>query len=206
MKRMTLIVAAVVAILPLSLATAQQQPPANTNTSVGMKTNIGIIDLAQVFKSHPTFNQQLKQLQQDAEMFKSTVQQQRQMLQTRRENLAKMDPNSAKFKNEESNLAQIAARLEVDGRNKVKEFAQREANLHYNTYQQIQGLIGRYCKQNGIRIVMTFDGSPVDPNNPDSIMRKVNASVVYHVPQKDITRPIIQYVAQVVGASTPNRK
>ena len=85
MTRLTLIVAIVATILPFSVAVAQQ------------KTNVGIIDLAQVFKSHPTFNRQLEKLQQDAEVFKQTVQQQRQQLQNRRENLAKMKPNSAQF-------------------------------------------------------------------------------------------------------------
>ena len=196
MNRMTLIVAVVVAIVPVSFNAAQQ------------KTNVGLVDLALVFKSHPTFNRELEKLQQDAELFKQKVQQQRQQLQTRRENLAKLPPNSAQFKKEESDLAQIAAGLEVQGRNTIKEFAQREANLHYTTYMQIQGLIGKYCQQQGIRVVMTFDSSPVDPKNPDSIMRKVNGSVVYHSPQKDITKPIVQYVAQVVGArnNTMNRK
>ena len=177
-----------------------------SSVNAQQQTNVSIIDLAQVFRSHPTFNAQLTKLQQDAENFKAEINRQREDLTRRQEAMMKLDPNSDAFRNEESNLAQIAARLEVDARNRIKVFAQREAELHYKTYMEVRGLIGNYCQQRGIAIVLTFNQIEVDTQNPDSIMRYVNGDVVYHQPHKDITKPIIQYLAQVASAGQPTQK
>ena len=172
------------------------------------KTNVCIIDIAKVFESHPTFRQNLKKLQQEAEAFKAEIEQKRQQLNARKETILKMTPGSEQFKTEEANLAQVAARFEVDARNRIKEFGQREADLHYVTYQEIKGLIGQYSKSRGIAIVITHQNFEVDQANADSIMRWVNRQIVFHSAHKDITQPIIQYLAQArsAGNNVQNRK
>lgn len=179
----------------------------SANCLAQQKTKICIVDLAKVFKNHPTFNQQLQQLQTDAEAFKRLVNQQKQQLITRREKMMNLDVKSAEFKSEESILAQIAAKLEVDANNGIKDLTQREADLHFATYQQVQRLIGAFCQQRGISIVMTYSNEEVDPNDPNSIMARVNSNVVYSRPDIDITMAIIQGLASnrtAIGPGTPN--
>jgi Skp family chaperone for outer membrane proteins len=173
-----------------------------TSTSAQQKTNVCIIDLAEVFKNHAAFNAELTKLQTEAEAFKATIENQRQQLTARREAMLGMPPGSDQYVKEESALAQITAGLQVNAKNQISEFAKREAQLHFNTYQQIQQLIANYCKQRRISIVLVFSGAKVDPGDPDSIMRKVNGDIVYNAPEKDITQSIIQYLTQV--SANPN--
>ena len=94
MKSLSFVIAIGLVAFAATLANAQQ------------KTNVCIIDLAQVFRSHPTFNQQLTQLQKEAEAFKSKMNEQRTALIARNDRLMAMEnKESAEFKQEESSLA-----------------------------------------------------------------------------------------------------
>ena len=78
MKSLSFVIAIGLVAFAATLANAQQ------------KTNVCIIDLAQVFRSHPTFNQQLTQLQKEAEAFKSKMNEQRTALIARNDRLMAM--------------------------------------------------------------------------------------------------------------------
>ena len=50
--------------------------------------------------------------------------------------------------------------------------------------------------EQGIQLVLRYNSEQMDPKNPDSIMQRVNGSVVYHDESRDITLAIIQRIAQ----------
>jgi len=180
---------------------------APSNISAQQQTTVCIVDMAKVFKNHPTFNQNLAKLQQDAELLKQTVNGKKGQLIARREQLNTLDANSQQFRNEESALAQAAAKLEVDAKNQIQQLSKREADLHFQTYEQVRQIIGNYCQQRGIQIVMTYSNEEVDLADPNSIMARVNSNVVYSTPNVDLTMMIIQGLAPARtanGQGTPN--
>jgi len=64
------------AILALACVTSLLAP-----TAAQAQTNVALVDIGKIFKSHPVFGQQLEGLRQEAEQFKAQTQQMQQALQ-----------------------------------------------------------------------------------------------------------------------------
>lgn len=151
-----------------------------------------VVDVSKVFESHPRFNAQLENLKQQAEEYKFSLQQRGEQLRAESEQLKNYEPGSPEYKDLETRLATASANLEVERRNKTREFVQAEARLHFDTYVQVTQLISNFCEQRGYRVALRFTATEMDPTNPQSIMQRVNEYVVFHRPQIDITTEIIR--------------
>lgn len=169
-----------------------------TATLTSAQSNVAIVDVGKVFKSHPTFPQKLEQLKGEAEQFQlNSVQLQQQMLE-KSENLTTLDPNSEEHKAYETKLAQELATLEVEQRNQMRALMVREAQLHFETYQQVKSVIDAYCESQSVRLVLRHSELELDIDNPNSVMAKVNSNIVYHAPGRDITNDVIRQIGGTV--------
>ncbi len=171
--------------------------------SVEAQTNVALCDVGLIFKNHPEFTQKLAALKQEADQFKVTANQVQQQLAQKAEILKQYEPGSAEFNQAETKLAQESAAIEIEQRDTMRKLMQNEAELHYETYVQVTQFIGDYCQENGIQLVLRYNSESTEPNNPQSIMQKVNGSVIYYQNRKDITPIIIQRIVQATG--TANR-
>jgi Skp family chaperone for outer membrane proteins len=151
-----------------------------------------VVDVARVFENHAGFNAELEKLKNEADEYKYSLQQRGAQLNTESEELNNFKEGSAEYNNLESRLAQASANLEVERRNKTREFVQREAKLHFDTYVQVTHAISEYCEQKGYRVALRFSRTEMDPDNPQSIMQRVQEYVVFHQPRIDITDEIIR--------------
>ena len=73
----------------------------------------------------------------------------------------------------------------------MQKLMEREAMLHFETYQQVNALISQYCDDRGIQLVLRYNNQEMDLAQPGSVMQRVNSSVIYHDPNNDITQAII---------------
>jgi Skp family chaperone for outer membrane proteins len=160
------------------------------------------VDVGAIFKGHPVFTQQLEALRQEAETFKASSLQLQQQLMQKAEVLRQYAPGSAEFKQAETSLAQESAAMEVEQRNKMRTLMQAEAQLHFDTYAEVNEIIAEYCDAQNIQLILRHNGEPMDPKNPNSIMQRVNGSIVFHTPQKDITPQIIATIVQRTGTAS----
>lgn len=160
------------------------------------QTKVGLIDIGQVFKNHPQFSNKLKGLRDAAEAFRVETQQVQQAFNQKTGILEQYEKDSNEYRTKEAELAQESAKLEVDARNKMRSMLTEEAVLHFDTYVEVSDAISKYCMEQGIQLVLRYNSEQMDPKNPDSIMQRVNGSVVYHDESRDITLAIIQRIAQ----------
>ncbi len=165
------------------------------------QTKVAIVDVGLIFKSHTSFEQRLEALKTEAEQFKSVSLQQQQQLMQKAEALKQYQPGSQEFKNLETKLAQESAAMEVDQRDKMRSLMQQEAQLHFQTYADVNKLIATYCESTGVQLVLRFNSQEMDPRNPNSVMQRVNGSVVYHDPYNDITPQIVARISQLNGTA-----
>jgi len=177
------------------------QRPVLAPTTVQAQTNVALVDIGKIFKSHPVFGQQLEGLRQDAEQFKAQTQQLKQALVQEAQGLQEYEPTSPEYKAEETRLAQKSAAKEVEQRNKMRDLMKMEAQLHFDTYNEIKAMIAEYAQKQGVRMVMRYNSQEIDPAVPASIMQKVNSSIVFHTNQKDITQEIVGQIARVYAAN-----
>ena len=163
-------------------------------TSTTIHAQVCVVDVAKIFESHPQFNASLENLKQQAEEYKLSLQTRGEALRAESEQLNNFEVGSPEYNQLETKLAQASANLEVERRNKTREFVKLEAKLHFDTYQQVTGAINSYCEEKGYRAALRFSNLDVDPSNPQSIMQRVNEYVVFHQPRIDITQAIITAV------------
>ena len=157
--------------------------------------NVCVVDVAKVFENHSGFNAQLEQLKRQAEEYKFSLQQRGNELKARSEELNNYQVDSAEHKQLENQLAESAAKLEVERKNKTREFVEMEARMHFDTYVQVTQLVTEYCDRTGYRAAFRFNSTPIDANDANSIMQGVNEYIVYFKPQIDITNEIIRSVS-----------
>ncbi len=176
-------------------------------TTSNAQTRVAIVDVGMIFKQHPTFAAELERLKQEADAFKTASMKAQQGLAQEAEGIkANFKPDSVDFKNAQTDLAQKAAGLQVDQSQKMKALMEREATLHFQTYQQVKNLIAQYCDAKGVQLVLRYNSQQMDPEQPGSVMARVNSSVVYHNPVNDITNTILSQVgAKVADAGLMRR-
>ncbi len=163
--------------------------------SANAQTKVVLVDIGQVFKNHPVFSQQLDGLKAEADRFKEDTKRLQEQLLQEAEGLKGFNPDSIDFQQLETSLAQKSAALEVQQMNKLRTLMEREAKLHYDTYQEIKQAITIYCQERDITLVMRHNSEPMNPGQIGSIMQRVNGKVVYHRPDNEITQQIVARVA-----------
>lgn len=168
--------------------------------SANAQTKVAVVDIGLVFKNHPSFSKDLEALKAEADGFKAETQQLQAKLMEEAGVLKNYQPDSAEFRQAETGLAQKSAALEVQQRNKLRGLMEREAKLHHDTYMQIKSAISTYCEQRAIQLVIRHDSAEMDPNQPATIMQKVNSKIVFHRPNNEITQQIVAMVSQADGA------
>lgn len=151
---------------------------------------VALLDVNYLFDNHPRFKRMMTEM-------KGDVQRAEEQVKVERDNIRKLYEKLDQFKGtpDYKAMEEEAAKRENDLKLQIalqrKEFVQREARIYYNVYQEIQQEVDYYCKQNGIDLVLQFNGTPVDVENPESVLKHINKLPVYYAQDRDIT-PIIR--------------
>ena len=163
------------------------------------QSSVAIVDVGMVFKNHPTFPRELEALRAEAEQFQKDAVQLQQQMVAKSEKLQMWTPDSEDYKNFETKLAQELATLEVQQRSKMRSLMVREAQLHFQTYQQVKKVVNEYCAAKNIRLVLRHTDQETNVDNPKSVMARVNTNLVYYGPDIDITNEIIRQIGGVAS-------
>jgi Skp family chaperone for outer membrane proteins len=116
--------------------------------------------------------------------------------------LKETDTGSQTYKGLEAQIAKRRADLQVQMQLQQKEFLQKEAKIYHDTYKALQSEVQYFAGQNSIDLVLWFNGEPVDPDQPRSILQEINKPVVYYAPDLDITKIISDRLNQRAGVAT----
>ena len=73
--------------------------------------------------------------------------------------------------------------------------------MYWTTYQEILNEVRYMAPQNGIVLVLRYNGEPLDEKDfdPRKVMQELNKAVVYHNPNIDITDYITKSLNQRGG-------
>ena len=183
---------------------AQQIPQRGAAPTAGPK-HVAVVDITYILDNHP-------RLKAATERFKSDVQNTGLKFKGEQESLAKaaeklrtLKPGSPDFKRLEEELAQKQSDLKVKASLEEKEFAERESQMYLAAYREVSAMVRSYAERNGIKLVLRFNGKPVDQNNRDAIRAELFKTVVYNDPSIDITDAILAELKRAAAAPTANR-
>jgi Skp family chaperone for outer membrane proteins len=163
-------------------------------TAVWAQSNVAIIDLSYIFKEHIGFKAATERMKADVAAAETSLKDERDSLTSLLKEFTENPPHkkgSAEYKQMEEDLAKRQADLQISVNLRKKEFMEREAKIYYNVFKEIMAEVKSYCDQNQITLVLRFNGDPVDPTDPQSILKELNKSVVHYQESIDITPHIL---------------
>ncbi len=152
---------------------------------------IAMIDVSYIFKNHIRFKQMMQSLRAEIEEVDAMMKAENDALRQMAEQLEREKPGTPNYKALEEQLAKRRADLQVQMGLRRKEFLSRESKVYYTVYQEIEQVVRYYAMQNNIAAVLRFNGEPVNPDDPDTILREINKPVIYFAQGLDITQVVL---------------
>lgn len=152
---------------------------------------IALLDVTYIFKNNTRFKSEMERMKGDVQRVEGEFKAKGDKLKKQAEDLQNYAKGSPDYKAREEALVTEQTRLTVDFQRQKKEFLQNEASIYNEVYKEILRVTDYYCKQNGIDMVMKFNGDPADPDQPDSVLAYINKPVVWYQPRLDITLAVL---------------
>ena len=183
LSRATVVAVALAICLSTLQARAQAQRPSGTS--------VAVIDLGEVFKEHPRLKAQLEDMKKQIDAYEAFVRQEKTKIETLAEQLKTLKPGTPDYTDKEKEYASLQADLQVQVRQKSREFLEQEAQIRYQAYQEIQQHVTVFCQKYGIQLVIRFSRQEIDPTKPQEVQMGLNRPIVYQN-SLDITTHIIK--------------
>ena len=167
---------------------------------------VTVLDVARVFKSYAPFDNQLKQIEAEAENLRGNLVAQQQQLQSDVAQVLQQYKQGTPERNQqETLLEQRKVTMMTKARQAQEELLNREARLYYETYAEMQKVVSQYCQQSNISLVIRFESEPINRESRPEVIKGVNRNIVYQN-NSDITDAIIQNMNQAAGVRSSQFK
>lgn len=153
---------------------------------------IALLDISYIFKNHTRFKAQMEAMKADMERTQATMNKERDAIQQLGEQLKGMPTGTVEYKQLEQHVAKRSADLNVQAQLQRKEFLLRETKTYHTVYKEVQQVVDYYAKDNGIGLVLRFNGDPADSGDPEGVLRYINGDVIWYAQGMDITPVILQ--------------
>jgi hypothetical protein len=140
---------------------------------------VAVVDISHVFKNHQRFKDLMEQMKQEVAAIEQQLRARHQDIETRRQKLNQFRPGTKEYKDTEAEIAGLQAQLQADTQLKRKELLEREAQVYYDIYTEVERAIKEFADTHGISLVLRFTGSEIDPSDRASVLQGVNRPVVY---------------------------
>lgn len=161
------------------------------NAQEGKPGLVAILDVAKVFKENKVFDGKMAAIKAEADRLKKQITDEQEAIKGRAQGLTKYEIGSVERNNLEGQLEQEQTKLRTKARQLETSLLNREALVYYETYQQMQSVVGSLANQYGISLVLRFDSEKIDATNRAEVIKGVNRAVVYHR-QLDLTNAVTE--------------
>ncbi len=125
------------------------------------------------------FKANLESIQTEIDAFDDTLDKKREEVKTKVEELRGYKAGSAAYSSLEQEIAQIQSDVSVQMQIKRKSVLMKEAQVFYDSYNEVLSHIKTFSERNGISLVLNFDSKPIDPASRESVLKGVNKDIVY---------------------------
>lgn len=174
-----------------------------SSTALGQGSRVALVDISAIFKNNNRFKVTMEAMENDAKAFETLVNQKRETLQAKAEQLKAAQAGTPEYRSFESQLAQETAALQVEIGLKKKEMMEREARVFYEAYAEVVRHTANIAAKYQVSLVLRYDSADIEADDRNSVLRGVNRSIVYQN-QLDITRLVLESINARVPASPTN--
>ncbi len=195
MKKLIMCALAVAMLASLFVASETIQ---GQSTSADAKPHqVGLIDMAYVFKEYDKFKALREELQSEIErsdaQAKAMIEEMQQLQQQAQSGQLKQD--SPEFKQIEQAMIQKQADLESFRKVQQRDFLRKESEIYKQVYLETQKAVQLYAQHFNYTLIMRFNRAKVEEaENPQAVLQSMNRQVVFNRGQDDITQPVLDYL------------
>ena len=182
-----LLLAATAWALTSTAAFAQQQAP----------NQVGLIDMAYVFKNYQKFTAMTESLQKEIEQSDSQAKAMIEQLKQIQDQLTSgnLQAGSADYVKLENQMLDVQTKVQTFRQVAQRDFLRKEADLYKTIYLETEDAVNRYAQYYHYTLVLRFNRQKVDEaENPQEIINGMNRQVIYFRPQDDLTDPILDFL------------
>ncbi len=156
---------------------------------------VGLIDMAHVFKNYDKFKSMTEEMQADAKQAQddaTAMVEEMKKIQTTMQGLTEGSPDYIK---NETAILTLQTKLESFRKVQQREFLRKEADIYKTVYMDVQDAVQKYSKYYKYTLVLRFNRQSVDAaENPQEIITSMNRQVVHYREQDDLTDPILNFL------------
>ena len=193
---MSVSAAALCASVALSLAPASAQQPAAAAKSA-VQHQVGLIDMAHVFKNYDKFKTMTKSLQEEAQGAQKKADAMIEEMKSLQAKITSGDlqEGSPDYVRIESQLLKMQTDLETYRKVSQRDFLRKEADIYKTIYLEVQQAVNDYANYYKYTLILRFNRQEVaEAENPQQILNNLGRQVVYYKKQDDVTQPILDYL------------
>ncbi len=174
-----------------------------TRPSSQLAGSVALVDLGFVVKNHAGLQAKQEEFRQRQEAFQNDVKAKSEALKKLAMQSNDFAKGSKEYKELEEELAKRDSILRIDVKIAQQKFAEEEARVMYDIYQQIVAEVRLYAEANNIALVMHFNGDEANRNNPEEMVREMQMrTVLYHNRGIDITPFILDRLKGQAGRTS----
>lgn len=196
-------VAAASVVAPAFAQTKAKPASAAAATPAASAHQVGLIDMAYVFKNYAKFKSMTEEMQTEAKAAQDEAQamvEEMKLIQTKMQTL--QDGSDDYIANEKKILT-LQTNLESFRKVQQREFLRKEAEIYKTVYMEVQENVQRYAKHYGYTLIIRFNRQSVDAaENPQEIITSMNRQVVFYREQDDLTDPILDFLNKQYGEAS----
>lgn len=183
---MTAFVAAAGLLVAVNTASAQDQATAH---------QVGLIDMAHIFKNYEKFKAETEGLQAAAEQAEAKAQGMVEQMKALQGQMQGLTAGSADYNAKEAQLIELQTKLQAFQQVERRDIVRKQADVYKKIYVEVQQAVSMYAKHYDYTLIMRFNREDVSAaGDPQKIIQGMNRQVVWHRPQDDLTDPILQYL------------
>jgi hypothetical protein len=142
----------------------------------------------------------MEAIRQEIQAFERELMQQQEAIGRQNEHLAAATSDVQRNQMEAS-IARQLADVQVKASLKRNEILAREAQVYYETYDEVVREVARLANTHNISLVLRYDSSPINPQDRGSVLKGVNNPIVVQH-KLDLTDALIAQV-RVSGGQSP---
>jgi Skp family chaperone for outer membrane proteins len=186
-----------VAAASAGIASAQERPAAAPaqKAAAASTHQVGLIDMAHVFKNYEKFKSMTEDMQADAKSAQAEAEAMVEQMKQTQETMQKLTEGSADYIANETKILTLQTKLESFRKVQQREFLRKEAEIYKTVYMEVQNAVQRYAKYYKYTLVLRFNRQTVDAaENPQEIITSMNRQVVHYREEDDLTDPILDFL------------
>lgn len=197
---------AVLAAVVLSAAVRQSPVVAQTAGQPAARAvaPVVLLDINAVFKGYRKMQDEMNRMKGDVERAEQFVKQERDAIRSQAEKLQDFRKGTAEYKALEEELTKRQADLSFKVQMQKKEFLEKEAQIFFTIYQEVQQEVAYYASATGVSMVLRSTGAQADIQNPQEVLAFINRDIVWNAQQLDITNYILERLNSRYGGGAAN--